>query len=139
VKKVLLISHGTMAQGLFQAGQMIYGDLKEVDYLCLEANMGIETFKQKLAERIDEIKDASQIIILADLKGGSPYTAAVTLLGEKGLLPKCEVISGLNLPMLLAVLFTENEMGPAEVAEVISSATEGIGRFEVQAENEEIL
>lgn len=139
MRKILVVSHGTMAKGVYQAAKMIYGNLENVYYLCLEENMGIELFKEKLNELIDKIKEASQIIVLADLKGGSPYTAAVTLLSEKGLLEKCRIISGLNLPMLLSVLLIENEIGQRELENVISSAIDGISQFEVQEEDDDIL
>jgi mannose/fructose/sorbose-specific phosphotransferase system IIA component len=139
VRKILVVSHGTMAKGVYQAAKMIYGNLENVYYLCLEENMGIELFKEKLNELIDKIKEASQIIVLADLKGGSPYTTAVTLLSEKGMLEKCRIISGLNLPMLLSVLLIENEIGQRELEDVISSAIDGISQFEVQEDDDDIL
>jgi len=139
MRSILLVSHGTLAKGVYEATSMIYGELDNTYYLCLEKNMGIETFKQNLEKLIEKISDSDEIIVLADLRGGSPYTKAVTLLSEKGLLSKSKVISGLNLPMILSVLFINNEITEKEVEEIMSSAKEGISRFEVDTQDNEEL
>lgn len=139
MRKIFLVSHGTLAKGVFEAANMIYGDLKDVCYLGLEENMGIELFKEKLNELINNSKDCNEIIVLADLKGGSPYTSAVTLLSQKELLNKSKVISGLNLPMLLTTLFMENELSEDDVEELIKAARDGIGKFEIEDEEDSDL
>ncbi|MBU3089603.1 PTS sugar transporter subunit IIA [Clostridium gasigenes] len=137
MKSIIIVSHGTIAKGIYQATNMIYGDINNVNYLCLEQTMGIDFFRQKLDQLIESVKDADQIVVLADLKGGSPYTSAVTLLSEKGLLQKSKIIAGLNLPMILSVLFIENEIGDKEIKEIINEAKEGIIEFEIPVEENE--
>lgn len=137
MKSIIIVSHGTIAKGIYQATNMIYGDINNVNYLCLEQTMGIDFFRQKLDQLIESVKDADQIVVLADLKGGSPYTSAVTLLSEKGLLQKSKIIAGLNLPMILSVLFIENEIGDKEIKEIINEAKEGIIEFEIPVEGNE--
>ncbi|MBU3106004.1 PTS sugar transporter subunit IIA [Clostridium gasigenes] len=137
MKSIIIVSHGTIAKGIYQATNMIYGDINNVNYLCLEQTMGIDFFRQKLDQLIESVKDSDQIVVLADLKGGSPYTSAVTLLSEKGLLQKSKIIAGLNLPMILSVLFIENEIGDKEIKEIINEAKEGIIEFEIPVEENE--
>ena len=139
MRSVLLVSHGTMAKGVFEATNMIFGELKDVLYLCLEKDMDIESFKLKLDGLIDSIKNSTEIIVFADLKGGSPYTAALTLLSEKGLLSKSKVISGLNLPMLLSILFIEGEIAQEDVESIMNSGKEGITQFELEIDDNESL
>lgn len=139
MRSILLVSHGTLAKGVFEAANMIYGELENVQYLCLDKNTDIESFKVRLNELIEGIKDSKEIIVLADLKGGSPYTATVTLLSEKALLAKSKVISGLNLPLILSVLFISNDIGQTEVKDIIDSGREGIEEFEVENNNDEDL
>jgi len=139
LRSILVVSHGSLAKGVCEAANMIYGELENVHYLCLEKDMGIETYKQNLEKLIEKISDSDEIIVLADLRGGSPFTKAVTLLSEKGLLSKSKVITGLNLPMLLSVLFINNDITEIEVGEIMNSAKEGISLFEVDTqENDEL-
>lgn len=139
LRSILIVSHGTLAKGVYEAATMIYGELDNVYYLCLEKDMGIETFKQNLEKLIEKISESDEIIVMADLKGGSPYTKALTLLSEKGLLSKSKVISGLNLPMILSVLFINNKITEKEVEEIINSAKGGIGLFEVDTQDNDEL
>jgi mannose/fructose-specific phosphotransferase system component IIA len=45
--------------------------------------------------------DAAGVLVLADLHGGSPFNAVRTLTAGH---PRIQLVSGLNLPMLLEVL-----------------------------------
>ncbi|MFD3155963.1 PTS sugar transporter subunit IIA [Haloimpatiens sp. FM7330] len=139
MKNIIIVSHGTMAKGVFEAASMIYGNLENTNYVCLEKNMGIQSFKEKLNGLIEKIKDSEQIIVLADLKGGSPFTTTTTLLSEKNLLGKSKIISGLNLPMLLSLLFIENEISDKEVEEIIEASKDGIGKFQLEDDENDDL
>lgn len=139
MRKIILVSHGTLAQGIYKAAKMIYGNLKNVDYLCLEENMDIERFRDKLNRLLETLKNSDEIIVLADLKGGSPYTSMINLLSENGLLNKSIILSGLNLPMLLSVLFTENKFGENQIEQIINEARDGIAKFELVDKDTEEL
>lgn len=137
MKKILIVSHGTLAKGNYEAAKMIYGEAIDIIYLCLEENMGIENYKKKLTDIIRDISDSDQIIVLADIKGGSPYNSVVSILSEKGLLKKSKILTGLNLPMLLSVLFIENEITDSEIFDIIATAKEGIINFRIDVEEED--
>lgn len=137
MKKILIVSHGTLAKGNYEAAKMIYGELTNIIYLCLEENMGIENYKKKLTDIIQDISDSDQIIVLADIKGGSPYNSAVSILSEKGLLKKSKILTGLNLIMLLSVLVIENEITDKEIIDIIAAAKEGIVNFEIEDKDQE--
>lgn len=139
MRNIVLVSHGTLAEGVYRAAKMIYGDLKNVDYLCLEENMDIESFRQKLSILLDNIKNSDEIVLLADLKGGSPYTSAATLLSEKGMLEKSVIISGLNLPLILTVLFEKNKLEEKALSRVINEARTGIMKFELENDDQDEL
>ena len=139
MREILLVSHGTMAEGVYKAASMIFGKLNNVRYLCLEDGMGIELYKEKVNELIEEVKDADEILVLADLMGGSPYNSILTILNEKELLGKSKVLSGLNLPMLLTVLFIKDELSQVEVKSIINSAREAIDIFKIEENVDEEL
>lgn len=139
MRNIILISHGTLAEGVYRAAKMIYGDLKNVDYLCLEENMDIESFKAKLNILVDNIKSSEEIVVLADLKGGSPYTSTAVLLSEKGMLDKSVIISGLNLPLILTVLFEHNKLEEETLNNVINEARNGIIKFDLENDDKDEL
>lgn len=99
--KVLILTHGGLASSLYETlGQFI----RERE--GLEAfGIGADTaaFRRRLVEAVVESPE-SDILLLVDLFGGSPFNMAAALLGqarEKG--KRVEIISGVNLPMLLEI------------------------------------
>lgn len=136
MKQILLISHGGLAEGIYETARMICGELPNVSYLSLKNNMGIDQYQKALEKEMERIKNAEEIVILADLKGGSPYTAAATLLARSGLLNKAKLISGLNLPMLLTVLFQESRSDEG-LEKIINAAREGISVFRIGDESDD--
>ena len=138
MKKIVIVSHGTLAKGTYEAAKMIYGELTNVIYLCLEENMGIENYKNKLTDIIQDISNVDQIVVLSDIKGGSPYNSVVSILSEKGLLKKSKILTGLNLPMLLSILFIENEITENEIMDIITTSKEGIISFKIGKEDQDV-
>lgn len=139
MRHIIVISHGTMAKGTCEAARLICGDLKDVSYLCLENGMGISTFKENLSNLLDDIKECDQIIVLCDLKGGSPYSTVLALLYEKKLFDKSKVITGLNLPMLLTIIFIKGELDAKKEEELINTSKDGISIFKMTDNEEDIL
>jgi O-antigen chain-terminating methyltransferase len=88
---------------------------------------------------LDNIKNSDEIVLLADLKGGSPYTSAATLLSEKGMLEKSVIISGLNLPLILTVLFEKNKLEEnGRIKEVTASRLRRI-EHHISNKNDELI
>jgi len=128
-----------MAQGVYEAAKMIYGDLNQVAYICLEEGLGIERFTEMLSEKIEKASGAEEIIVLADLMGGSPYNTCVSLLAEKALLDQSKVISGLSLPLLLVVLLEQSKLEGHTLEQVLQSARMGIDFFQLAEESDDEL
>lgn len=139
LRQILLVSHGGLAEGIYEAASIIAGDLSNVSCLCVEKDAGIRAFKQNFKSKIDEIKDVDEIVVLADLRGGSPYNNAVSILSESGLLHKSKVFSGLNLPLFVAVYYEENTMDVVAMEAAVNAGREGVGFFQIEENNNEEL
>lgn len=139
VRNIVLLSHGTLAEGVYKAAGMICGDLQNVHYLCLEEKMGIEAFKDKLKMLIESLDDSSEIVLLADIKGGSPYTAAIDIFLNRGQINELKLFGGLNLPLLLTTLFKDKDLNDDGVLEIIDEARQSISIFQLEEEEEDTL
>ena len=102
MKYVVLVSHGTFAPGLHSVLKMLAGGERE-DILSasMEDGMGADVFTQRFQKAIEAIKQEDEIILLADIIGGSPLTNALDVLSQKGLLGRTRAFGGMNLPMAL--------------------------------------
>ncbi|MEA4812049.1 MAG: PTS sugar transporter subunit IIA [Anaerolineaceae bacterium] len=103
---VILVSHGSLANGLRDATEIIIGEQEHLKVLGLYPGDTLATFTEKLNRIIDTCEDPEQIMILADLRNGTPFNAALMVSLQKG----CVCISGMNLPLLLGVLSSRDEL-----------------------------
>ncbi len=100
MKSVLIISHGTLAEGMFNTLKIFFGsDIPQCDYLVLSPDETAEDFRSKLADKIDELDQGDGVVIFADLLGGTPCNQTV-LLKDKNI----HVFAGMNLAVIMECL-----------------------------------
>ena len=109
MKYVVMVSHGEFAPGLHSAVKMMTGDREDVLSTSLKDGMSADEFASNFAELIKDFKADDQVILLADILSGSPFTNALNVLDQKGLLQNTLVIAGMNMPLAItAVLMKDN-------------------------------
>jgi len=131
MRYLILVSHGTFAPGLHNAlGMMAGSDREDIRSTSLLDGMDVDTFRANFAELVQDITPEDEIILTADIIGGSPLTTALDVLTEKGLLGKTLAIGGMNLPLVLTAAFADADTPLDElVAELTGEAKDQIKRF----------
>ena len=131
MRYLILVSHGTFAPGLHNAlGMMAGSDREDIRSTSLLDGMDVDTFRANFAELVQDITPEDEIILTADIIGGSPLTTALDVLTEKGLLGKTLAIGGMNLPLVLTASFADADTPLDElVAELTGEAKDQIKRF----------
>lgn len=85
------------------------GDREDVLSTSLKDGMSADEFASNFAKLIKDFKADDQVILLADILSGSPFTNALNVLDQKGLLQNTLVIAGMNMPLAItAVLMKDN-------------------------------
>ncbi|MGX8702623.1 PTS sugar transporter subunit IIA [Caproiciproducens sp.] len=97
-RRILIVSHGKIAEAMVHVATLIMGDMDAVDYLCLQEDESLESFTARIGEKT---KEECEYIILADLMSGTPFNAAFAVKQGK---PHLEIIAGFNLPLLLSLV-----------------------------------
>lgn len=131
MRYLILVSHGTFAPGLHNAlGMMAGSDREDIRSTSLLDGMDVDTFRANFAELVGDITAEDEIILTADIIGGSPLTTALDVLTEKGLLGKTLTIGGMNLPLVLTAAFADADTPLDELeAELTGEAKDQIKRF----------
>lgn len=131
MRYLILVSHGTFAPGLHNAlGMMAGSDREDIRSTSLLDGMDVDTFRANFAELVKDITPEDEIILTADIIGGSPLTTALDVLTEKGLLGKTLAIGGMNLPLVLTAAFADAETPLEELEqELTGEAKDQIKRF----------
>jgi mannose PTS system EIIA component len=128
---IIILAQQDMAQGLLNAIEHVLGqhpprlDIQPIDY-----HQPHELLAKALAARIRKIDQGDGVLILADVYGSSHTNAAVRLLAPG----RIELVSGVNVPMLLRVISYRNLSMPELLRKAISGGTEGIVRASMPAD-----
>lgn len=119
---VVLAGHGALPHGVADAAELVLGPQSRLTVCELGPADSPESYGARLAALAG---DASAVLVLADLPGGTPANAAKLLATRRG---GIRIVTGLNLPMLLEVLVRGGDVD--EMAELARTA----GREGVLAE-----
>lgn len=131
MRYLILVSHGTFAPGLHNAlGMMAGSDREDIRSTSLLDGMDVDTFRANFAELVGDITAEDELVLTADIIGGSPLTTALDVLTEKGLLAHTLAIGGMNLPRVLTAAFADADTPLDELeAELTGEAKDQIKRF----------
>lgn len=139
MRYLILVSHGTFAPGLHNAlGMMAGSDREDIRSTSLLDGMDVDTFRANFAELVSDITAEDEIILTADIIGGSPLTTALDVLTEKGLLAHTLAIGGMNLPLVLTAAFADAETPLDELEqELTGEAKDQIKRFDLGGDEDD--
>lgn len=101
---ILLVTHGPYATALIESVEMVYGKQEKIESVYLNQGESVEKLQDKINEAINTL-NCEQVLIMVDILGGTPYTAGAIKLEN----PNINVITGINMPMLLEILPHRNE------------------------------
>ena len=94
---VVVVTHGQLATELVNAAEMIVGELTGFVAVSIGWHDDVETAREVIAAAIARVARPAGVIVLTDMFGGTPANLGLPFLAEQ----KVEVITGVNLPMLL--------------------------------------
>ena len=94
---VLITTHGNLGKELIRAAELIRGSLKGIVHISVDQIKGVEDLKKEISNAIKKLDQGQGVLILTDLFGGTPSNISLSFMKEG----KVEVITGVNLPMLL--------------------------------------
>ena len=96
---LIIITNGNLALELKSAMEHIIGIQNNVAIFCITPDDDIDIQKKNIQKTIKEINEGNGIIILTDMFGGTPSNLALNFLKPGSI----EIISGVNLPMLVKI------------------------------------
>jgi PTS system mannose-specific IIA component len=109
---VVVVTHGQLATELVNAAETIVGDLPRFAAVSIGWHDDVEQARSEIADAIARLDAGSGVVVLTDMFGGTPSNLAMSLL-EDG---RVEVITGVNLPMLIKLANLRETEGLQEIA-----------------------
>jgi PTS system mannose-specific IIA component len=94
---VVVVTHGQLATELVNAAEMIVGDLPQFTAVSIGWHDDVNDAREEIVRAIERIRGEEGVLLLTDMFGGTPSNLGMTFLETN----KVEVITGVNLPMLI--------------------------------------
>lgn len=112
---VVVVTHGQLATELVNAAEMIVGDLPQFAAVSIGWHDDAEVARQEIGRAIARTQTGAGVLILTDMFGGTPSNLSMTLIEAD----RVEVITGVNLPMLIKLARLERSADLLTVAREI--------------------
>jgi PTS system mannose-specific IIA component len=101
---VVVVTHGQLATELVNSVEMIVGDLPHFAAVSIGWHEDVDHAREDIGKAIARVAasaggsetEPASVLVLTDMFGGTPANLAVTYVS-----PQVEVITGVNLPMLI--------------------------------------
>jgi len=98
---IVIVTHSRLGEALIEAAELIVGGPPEAaTAVSIDLTQNVDRLRQKIADGIRRVHSADGVLILTDMFGGTPSNLSYSFL-EEG---RVEVLSGVNLPMLIKAL-----------------------------------
>jgi len=109
---VVVVTHGQLATELVNAAEMIVGDLPQFAAVSIGWHDEVNDAREDIAQAIERVRGDEGVLLLTDMFGGTPSNLGLTFLEAD----RVEVITGVNLPMLIKLASLRSSQNLVAVA-----------------------
>ncbi len=124
---VILTGHGQIASGIYSSVKMIAGEFENIRICEFKEGENYEKLDEKLEKAYEDLKAYDNIVVLADIGGGTPFNRAVLSLSKYD---KISFVSGVNFEMLYYALTSEIADLDLYIKDIMDHAKASVFRFE---------
>ncbi len=112
---IIIVSHGTLAGELLRTAESIVGKIESAVAINMDPSMGMEELHDAIEKTIKKVDNGKGVLIMTDMFGGTPSNLSLSFLDRY----KVEVLTGVNVPMLLRVPIAREKHDLEELAKFI--------------------
>ncbi len=115
---IVIVTHCQLGEALIGATEFILGSRPEsLESVSIDLKENAEKLRDKIVQGIKSVKGQEGVLILTDMFGGTPSNLSYSFL-EEG---RIEVLSGVNLPILIQAVSMREKLNLDELAINIES------------------
>src|SRR6201997_4369985 len=111
----LIVTHGRLAVELLNAAEIIVGEIHHITAVSLGWHDDVGTATGMIEKALERVRTPEGVLILTDMFGGTPTNIASTFLDQD----KVEVVTGVNLPMVIKLAQVNEGQTLAAVARAV--------------------
>ena len=119
---VVLVTHADFGAALLRAAEFILGPQENCRAVTVDVSQEVSATVAILTRAIKETDGGGGVLVLTDMFGGTPSNLSLSLLGAGTL----EVLTGVNLPMLIKALGQRDQPLAKIAADAKTAGCQGI-------------
>ena len=112
---VLIVTHYELGEQMLQALRSIIPNAPEFLAVSVSPEQSVDEMRGAISNKLKEADAGYGVLILTDMFGGTPSNIALSFLNER----RVEVVTGMNLPMLIKLATLRNEKSLEDLASFI--------------------
>jgi PTS system mannose-specific IIA component len=112
---IVIVTHGRLAQELVETTKIIVG--KNVDHvipISVGWNDDMADIQKTISAALTKVDQGNGVLVLTDMFGGTPSNISLSFLSDK-----VEIITGVNLPMLIKIVNVGDRHSLKELSHLI--------------------
>jgi PTS system mannose-specific IIA component len=114
---VLIVCHCDLGQEFLKTLELIIGPVDNFQAISIDPHQEVDSIRSEIESALKQIDTGEGVLVLTDMFGGTPSNISLSFLDEK----KVEVISGVNLPMLIKLASFRQGKSLEELASFIKA------------------
>ncbi|HET6853852.1 MAG TPA: PTS sugar transporter subunit IIA, partial [Pyrinomonadaceae bacterium] len=111
----VIVTHGHLAGELLAAAEMIVGPISHIAAVSIGWHDDVDVAREEVQRAITRVSQSRGVLLLTDMFGGTPTNIASMFLEEGAV----EVVTGVNLPMVIKLATATAEDTLSEIARKI--------------------
>ncbi|HCS47010.1 MAG: hypothetical protein A2V45_04395 [Candidatus Aminicenantes bacterium RBG_19FT_COMBO_58_17] len=111
----IIVSHGRLAEELLNALSIILGEAPNIEAISIGWYDDVEDSKKKISQCLKRVDQKNGVIIFTDMFGGTPSNLSFSFLRDN----QVEIITGINLPMLIKFVSLQRSNNLRDVAKKV--------------------
>lgn len=113
---IVLVAHCNLAQEMLAVVEHVVGPQEGIECVGIKVTDDMEQKRHEILEKTSLADKGDGVIVVTDMFGGTPSNLAISIMEERNI----EVISGMNVPLLVKLVRERNET----IADAVVSAQE---------------
>src|SRR5438876_3706737 len=112
---IVVVGHGRLAAEMLQTLEGVLGPIHGLEAIVTSYDDRPECIRTRIEAAVRRVDHGDGVIILTDMLGDTPTNQSLAIARETG----CEVVAGVNMPILIKLTTTRDQMDARTLAAFI--------------------
>jgi PTS system mannose-specific IIA component len=112
---VVIVAHHRLGEEFLKSLRLIIPDAPEFQAVAILPEQCVDDMKEAIGAALEAADGGQGVLVLTDMFGGTPSNISLSFLDDR----RVEVVTGLNLPMLIKLATSHEEKSLEELARYI--------------------